>query len=121
MLKCELLQGRRFANLGHAARAFEAWRYCYNQERSYEVLGGQVPPTRYRPSNRSYSPNPPPPEYDASMRVRKVEKSGRLSFKNNSLRVGKAFTGEFLGIREEVKAGVYSLWWFTVPKWASLT
>jgi len=112
-LKCELLQGRRFANLAHAARAFEAWRYSYNQERPHEALGGQTPLTRYRPSHKSYTPNPPPPQYDASMRVRTVNGNARLRFKNRFVRVGRAFVGERVGLREEKEDGVYSLWWYS--------
>jgi transposase InsO family protein len=112
-LKCELLQGRRFTDLEQAAHAFDRWRQCYNQERPHEALAGASPMTRYRPSIRSYTPHPAPPVYDDSMQVRKVSGDGRLSFKNHALKIGKAFIGESLGIREDQKDGVYALWWYS--------
>ena len=112
-LKSELLQGRRFIDLEAAARAFDLWRQDYNQERPHEALAWQVPLTRYRPSSRNYDHNPAPPEYDPAMTVRKVDSSGRLSFRNHTLKIGKAFIREALGIREEKDAGIYSLWWYS--------
>ena len=108
-LKSELLQGRRFTDLGQAAHAFDRWRQDYNQERPHDALDGHSPVSRYRPSIRSYTPNPAPPEYDASMTVRKVDGSGRLSFKNHAMKIGKAFIRESLGIREEKGDGIYWL------------
>jgi transposase InsO family protein len=112
-LKCELLQGRRFTGLEQAGQAFDRWREIYNQERPHEALDGHTPVTRYHPSSRDYTPNPAPPEYDTAMRVRKVDGDGRLSFKGNSLRIGKAFIREAVGIREEQAEGKYSLWWYS--------
>jgi hypothetical protein len=112
-LKSELLQGRRFTDLEQTGRAFDHWRQSYNQERPHEALAGQSPVMRYRPSVRDYIPDPAPPEYDASMSVRKVSSDGRLSFKNHTLRIGKAFIRESLGIREEKDDGAYSLWWYS--------
>jgi transposase InsO family protein len=112
-LESELLQGRYFSDMEQVERAFARWREDYNQQRPHEALGQQTPVTRYRPSPRSYNPNPPPPEYDASMSVRRVDSNGKLSFKNNSVRVGKAFIRERVGIREEKDEGIYSLWWYS--------
>ncbi|MDR2244922.1 MAG: IS481 family transposase [Burkholderiales bacterium] len=112
-LKSELLQGRRFTGFEQTTCFFDHWRQCYNQERPHEALTWQVPSERYRPSIRSYNPNPAPPEYDPSMSVRKGDSSGKLSFKNHSVKIGKAFIGEFLGIREEKGEGIYSLWWYS--------
>jgi transposase InsO family protein len=112
-LKCELLQGRRFTDLQHTARAFDRWRQCYNQERPHEALAGQSPIARYRHSTRSYTPNPAPPVYDTALCVRKVDSSGRLSFQNQTLKIGKAFISESLGIRQDLRDGLYSLWWYS--------
>jgi transposase InsO family protein len=112
-LKCELLQGCRFTDLGQAACAFDRWRQDYNQERPHEALAGHSPVSRYRPSVRHYTPNPAPPQYADAMKVRKVDGSGKLSFQNKALKIGKAFIREFLGIREEKEDGMYSLWWYS--------
>jgi len=47
------------------------------------------------------------PFYDASMLVRRVDSNGRISFKNNVVKIGKAFIRETLGIREEKDEGIY--------------
>jgi hypothetical protein len=112
-LKAELLQGRYFKQMQAAQQAFDAWRDDYNLERPHEALGQRSPASRYQPSPRRYVPEPAPPQYGAHMQVRKVDASGRLSFKNHLLKIGKAFIRENLGIREEAEDGIYSLWWFS--------
>jgi len=82
-------------------RAFARWRQDYNQQRTHEALGQQPPITRYCLSSRDYKPNPAPPEYDVSMGIRRVDGSGRISFKNNVLKIDKAFIRETLSVREE--------------------
>jgi hypothetical protein len=44
------------------------------------------------------------------MQARKADASGRLRFKNQVLKVGKAFIRENLGIREKAGDGIHSLW-----------
>lgn len=120
-LKSELLQGRYFTDMVQADHAFNAWRQDYNQQRPHEALGQQTPMTRYRASSRDYNPHPEPAHYDGSMSVRKVDSNGRLSFKNNTLKIGKAFIREVLGLREEKEEGIYSLWWYsTKVGWVDL-
>ena len=112
-LASEVLQGRYFVDMPQVERAFGRWREDYNQQRPHEALGQKPPITRYRPSPRSYNPSPPPPEYDASMQVRRVSDNAQVSFKNNIFKVGKAFIRESIGIREEKDEGTYSLWWYS--------
>ena len=112
-LKCEVLQGRRFTDLEAVGHAFDVWRQDYNQERPHEALAWQVPLTRYCASTRNYDPSPAPPEYEPCMSVRKVDCSGKLSFRNHTLKIGKAFIRQTLGIRQEKDEGIYSLWWYS--------
>ena len=57
------------------------------------------PISRYRPSEQSYRPDPPPPQYDCRDQVRKVDACGRLSFRGRCFKIGKAFVGQQLGLR----------------------
>jgi transposase InsO family protein len=114
-LKAEWLQGPPFLSLEATQRAFETWRDRYNQERPHEALAQQPPASRYQPARRDYQPTPAPPEYDENLTVRKGDTAGRLCFKGQTLKVGKAFIRECLGIREEAEDGIYSLWWYTTP------
>ncbi|GHU11825.1 hypothetical protein FACS1894185_5670 [Betaproteobacteria bacterium] len=111
-LKAELLQGRWFANATQIQHAFDGWRQSYNLERPHESLEMRTPASRYQPSTRNYCAHPAPPEYDASTAVRRVDVNGRLSFKGQTLNIGKAFIREHLGIRKETE-DTYSLWWYS--------
>ena len=90
-LKAEVLQGRRFRDLGHCRKAFAAWRHVYNLERPHEALDMAVPASRYQPNPRAYPPTPPAIEYAAGDRVRKVQHGGRVDFMGKAWRLPKAF------------------------------
>ncbi|MEH5011924.1 IS481 family transposase, partial [Phytobacter diazotrophicus] len=53
------------------------------------------------------------PEYDEGVQVRKVDVSGKLSIKGGSLSAGKAFRGEYVGLRETAEDGCYEVWWYS--------
>ena len=53
-----------------------------------------MPAKRYVPSQRTYTDILLKPEYLDSDTKRKVDKRGLISFKGNSIRVGKALGGE---------------------------
>jgi transposase InsO family protein len=52
-MKAEFLQGRRFSDFTAAQTGLDRWRRHYNHERPHEALGGAVPASRYRMSQRS--------------------------------------------------------------------
>jgi hypothetical protein len=112
-LQAELLQGRHFKENAQAQQAFDAWRDDTNLERPHEALGQHCPTSRYQPSSRSYTPTPAPPQYGQYMQVRKVATHGRLCFKGFTLKIGKAFIRENLGLQEEAEDGLYSLGWYS--------
>ena len=99
-LKAELLQGRWFTHAAQLQEVFDAWRDTYNLERPHEALSMAVPASRYQPSSRQYNGNPAAAEYDEGVLVRKVDISGKLSLKGMGLKVGKAFIGEYVGLKE---------------------
>ncbi len=108
-----MLQGKWFADSGELQRAFEHWRTVYNLERPHEALDMAVPASRYQPSARQYSGVMAPPEYDEGVMVRKVDITGKLSIKGISLKAGKAFRGERVGLKETQEDGCYEVWWYS--------
>ncbi|CAI1764700.1 IS481 family transposase [Serratia fonticola] len=112
-LKAELLQGRWFTHAAQLQEVFDAWREIYNLERPHEALSMAVPASRYQPSSRQYNGNPAAAEYDEGVLVRKVDVSGKLSLKGMGLKVGKAFIGEYVGLKESEREGYYEVWWYS--------
>ena len=100
-LKLEVI-GRRpvWKGVGEVQAAFDGWRSHYNLERPHESLGYESPVSRYAPSERAYPGVLLPIEYEADWPVRKVMDNGRIKFRGESYFVGKAFTGEPVGLRQ---------------------
>lgn len=112
-LKAEVLQGQWFTSGEQLQCVFDHWRAVYNCERPHEELEMAVPASRYQPSSRQYSEEPARAEYDEGVQVRKVDISGKLSLKGVTLKAGKAFRGERLGLRESAEDGCYEVWWYS--------
>lgn len=92
-LQAELLATHAMPNLPACQRAFDIWRDLYNFERPHEALALGVPVTRFQPSERPFPETLPTLTYPPDMVVRKVDVSGRISFHNRPVRIGKAFQG----------------------------
>jgi hypothetical protein len=105
-LNVELLSRQSLRDLSDAQRRFDQWRQIYNQLRPHEALAMATPITRYRSSDRAYQAHPPPPQYLASDAVRKVDQSGKLSFKGRSYKIGHAFVTQHVGLRPSEVDGV---------------
>lgn len=110
-LKAELLQGRRFTTQEKIQQAFDEWRDAYNLIRPHEALGLLAPVSRYRTSDRQYQPTPAAAEYDEGLLVRKVDSDGYFWLKGVILKAGKAFVGEWLGMKE-CDEKIYEVWWY---------
>jgi transposase InsO family protein len=80
--------------------AFDGWRPEYNFERPHEALGLEPPASRYRPSSRPFPSALPPIEYDADFEVRRVRQNGRVKLKGRYFFLGKAFSGDPVGLRQ---------------------
>lgn len=98
-----------FADHAEAQRQFDAYRPRYNERRPHEALGMQTPASRYRASERVYPEELPPVEYDEGDEVRRVQDGGRISYRGKQWRVGRAFRGHPVALRqkEEGKVKVY--------------
>ena len=83
--------------------AFGSFRQIYNEERPHESLGGRPPIERYRISERSYDEESErgraEEHYLAGDILRKVSKSGEISYRSNRVYVGVGITGEMVALR----------------------
>jgi len=104
-LKLELLKHYSFANRMEAQAGFDWWRKIYNEERPHEAIGFEVPLTRYKPSERNYPELLTPITYDEGFQVRKVQQEGIIHFKGKEYRVGAAFNGQPVGLKESKVEG----------------
>ena len=99
-----------FLDLGEAQRGFDVYRPSYNRERPHEALGMRVPASRYRASERAYPEKLPPVEYESGEEVRKVQQGGRISYRGQEWRVGKAFEGEPVAVRPSEAEGLVEVY-----------
>jgi hypothetical protein len=110
-LKAEVLRDRSHLDLSACQREFDPWREIYNRERPHEALGMKVPASRYRLSERSYPEELPSIEYGSELEVRRVQSSGLMRFQGYEVRIGKAFTGQPVGLRPTVIDGLYEVFY----------
>jgi putative transposase len=61
-------------------RRFDRFRRIYNDERPHEALGQKTPASRYCTSPRSFPEKLSPPAYPETMKLRRVDRGGRISF-----------------------------------------
>ena len=71
----------------------------------------KVPASRYRLSDRSYPEELPAIEYGTELEVRRVQSSGLIRFKGYQVRIGKAFTGEPVGLMKTMTEGLYEVFY----------
>ncbi len=101
-------------DLAHCQQSFAAWREVYNHERPHEALGGAVPASRYRISERVMPARLPEPGdwYGPGDLVKKVGSKGAICLRGILWTVGEAFSGEEVALREagEGRLEVYYCW-----------
>lgn len=106
----ELLDTVQWRDCGHCQQEFDRWRTVYNTVRPHEALGMDTPASRYRPSLRAWPGELPPVTYPEGAAVRRVDQNGRVSFRNRSYRVGKAFRGEPVRLIEGARPGAFDVY-----------
>lgn len=109
-LKDEALRGTLHTDLKDFQKTFDAFRAMYNHERPHEALGLATPATRYRVSAFEFPETLPPIEYLDGDIVRRVGAAGYVSYKKHRFQVGRAFTGEPVGLRPTERDGVYAVY-----------
>jgi transposase InsO family protein len=81
-------------------QALEGFRYDYNFERPHEALNMKKPCECYTSSNRIWGGVLRPPEYNRrEFDVRKVEKSGQITWKGKHIYISETLMGEYVGLK----------------------
>lgn len=109
-LKQELINYEQFHDHIHCQKRFDLWREKYNCIRPHEAIDFKTPAELYSPSNKYYPERMVSYEYNLSDIKRKVCDKGFISFKNKEIKVGKAFTGEHVALRESQKDHTYGIY-----------
>lgn len=85
-------------------RAFDRFRWEYNEERPHEALGQRPPATVYTPSARPYPARVREPEYPVDALVRRVRHNGEIKWQGRSIFVSQCLAGEPVGLEEVTEA-----------------
>lgn len=97
-LNTELLTVQQADTLAQWQQLFDDWRTVYNDQRPHQAVGDQPPACRYQPSQRPFPEKLPTLDYPSAMHIRRVDATGRISFQNHNLRIGKAFANQRVGV-----------------------
>lgn len=90
-LKDEVLAFQSFSSFQDCQEQFDFWQNIYNTQRPHEALGLKPPITRFQPSSRPFPEKLPPIKYPKNYQIRMTSKKGRISFRDKSYIIGKAF------------------------------
>jgi transposase InsO family protein len=110
-LKAEVLRDRSHLDLSACQRDFDPWREIYNRERPHESIGMKVPASRYRLSERRYPEVLPSVEYGSEADVRRVQTNSVIRFRGHTIRIGKAFIGQPVGLLPSQTDGFYEVFY----------
>lgn len=100
-LKEELLKSSYIRDISHAQCLFDEWRDFYNSVRPHESLDNRSPIDSYSPSYREYSDKIRDYEYSSDYGVKNVISGGRIYIRGQDYRIGEAFIGKKVAIKEE--------------------
>jgi len=109
-LGLEAICGQNFRDLPACQRRFDEFRHCYNHRRPHEALDLEPPISRYRPSPFEFPEQLPPLEYPQAQFIRKVGPAGYLSLQKHRFQVGRAFTGQHVGLFPTLEDGVFEVY-----------
>jgi len=94
-LKQELhRQGGKLRSIKTCENIFERFRHIYNEIRPHESLGQEPPITRYKPSQKEYSPVATPWEYPEGSTIVRLDGLGRVSYQGKRFFVCEALPEE---------------------------
>jgi transposase InsO family protein len=97
-LQRELLADCPLENLADCQAHFDQWRLLYNTERPHEALDLNPPAAHYQPSPRPFPEALPPLAFPPGATLRKTDEQGRITWQGRTLRVGRPFQHQTLGI-----------------------
>jgi transposase InsO family protein len=79
-------------------KAFDRFRFTYNEQRPHEALMMKTPASCYTPSERVYPSRLPQPQYDSDIQVRKVGPCGTFGWKGEKIFISETLTNEPIGL-----------------------
>jgi len=85
-------------NMTEQQRAFDRFRFIYNDQRPHEALQQKPPATRYDRSRRPMPAAPRSPEYPDTMQTRRLDTSGRLQFRAHTTMLTRLLANEPVGL-----------------------
>jgi transposase InsO family protein len=109
-LKAEPLRAHAYRDLDECQAAFDAWRDVYNLERPHHALDLVTPASRYQASPRPFPDPVPPIEYGPDDIVRRVYRSGQLSYRGRWYFVSQALRGQPVALRPTQIDGVLAVY-----------
>ena len=95
-------------NLKEQQKAFDLFRYDYNNDRPHESLNDETPSDYYKKSNRPYVESPHSPDYGNDYLVRQVRHCGEIEFMGRRFYLTELLAGQPVGLRE-IADGVWQL------------
>jgi transposase InsO family protein len=81
-------------------KRFDHFRREYNEERPHESLGQNPPSDFYRASERPFPRELPEMSYPTHYHVRRVERSGMVTYRGHRFWLTKSLSGEDVGLEE---------------------
>jgi transposase InsO family protein len=87
-------------NLIKQQKAFDIFRYDYNNCRPHESLDDKTPSEYYKKSDRPYVERPHPPYYGLDYQVRNVRHNGEIKFMRRMFYITELLTGQPVGLKE---------------------
>jgi transposase InsO family protein len=79
-------------------RAFDRFRYVFNEERPHQALGMRTPSSLYEPSPREYPARVLEPEYGSAFKVRRVHEHGQFWWNAERVFLSEVLWGERIGL-----------------------
>jgi transposase InsO family protein len=98
----EFLAGRRFASIGEAQAALDAWVATYNEERPHQGIAMALPAERFTPAAPLPLAAVAEQAYQAAalpeVQRRTVSREGRINFADRRYQVGRWLAGETVAL-----------------------
>lgn len=110
-LKKEVLSRQTFSHLQACQKEFDRWSEIYNFVRPHDALNLEVPATRYRVSKRFYQGENNEYSYLDDDILRKVNRSGTISYKNQKCFLGEAFAGRPVAIKRTINPHEFEVYY----------
>lgn len=110
-LKAEVLTRQHFKNLVDCQQSFDEWREVYNYIRPHDALKLEVPASRYQVSQRKYENWVTEYEYSDDSIMRKVNRSGAISYQSQKYFLGEAFSGQWVAIKRTITQNKYEVYY----------